>query len=86
MKITRTFMSGDVGAADRVSGMRHVLGAITQQKQCDFGAMFEQRLPWKLYFDYERTRSRLLSRVAQLKSTDVADEKRWTKDEAQAMM
>lgn len=50
-------MSGDVGAADRVSGMRHVLGAITQQKQCDSGAMFEQRLPWKLYFDYERTNS-----------------------------
>ena len=76
MKTIRTFISSDVGAAGRVSGMRHVLGPITQQKQCDFGAMFEQRLPRELCFDYERIRLRLPSRVAQLKSTDVTDEKR----------
>ena len=56
--------------------MRHVLGPITQQKQCDSGVMFEQRLPRELYFDYELIRLRLPSRVAQLKSTDIADEKR----------
>ena len=53
MKIIRTFISSDMGAAGRVSGMRHVLGPITQQKQCDSGAMFEQRLPRELCFDYE---------------------------------